>query len=394
MMCMICNEGDKKTFNKVSYFMTIFNNDLIDSLTNLTPESDLAKIRQERLVATENTQAAFEAIFSAPSDLLPINVKYYFASEVAKQTGSQNLTNFYVQLLQTQAPITATPSLDAAKKYLQILTNSPKETDYSLIEQLTAHGWQNADIILLAQLITFVTYQSRLIEGLNLLQGNNSEHSNSKKIKAGKWNSRPLSLHGNPSPTAFTQDELGWEAWLDAREANTLSTDEALVMKKFGQLSSEYFLLLAHHSKILEIRTLIDRGVFYTAGGLPRWEREYAAAAVSKVNGCIYCASVHARKASQYAKEQRNNVDKLLATATGSILADGFDDRLLAITDLVASLSATPIQASTTQIDTLRTLGLSELELVDLIQSSAFFSWANRLMLSLGEPFEIVENKE
>ncbi|MCB6144210.1 hypothetical protein LHK12_00595 [Providencia rettgeri] len=108
----------------------------------------------------------------------------------------------------------------------------------------------------------------------------------------------------------------------------------------------------------------------------------------------MYCASVHARKASQYAKERRADVDKLLATATGSVLAEGFDDRLLAITDLVASLSATPIQATPSQIEELQNLGLSELELLDLVQSTAFFSWANRLMLSLGEPFEIVEDKE
>ncbi len=82
--------------------------------------------------------------------------------------------------------------------------------------------------------------------------------------------------------------------------------------------------------------------MFYTSEGLSRWEREFTAAVTSKVNGCIYCASVHARKASQYAKERRADVDKLLATATGSVLAEGFDDRLLAITDLVASLSATP----------------------------------------------------
>ena len=31
--------------------------------------------------------------------------------------------------------------------------------------------------------------------------------------------------------------------------------------------------------------------------------------------------------------------------------------------------------------------GLSELELVDLLQSTAFFAWANRLMLTLGEPY-------
>lgn len=112
------------------------------------------------------------------------------------------------------------------------------------------------------------------------------------------------------------------------------------------------------------------------------------------MNGCIYCASVHARKASQYAKEHLVDVEKLLATPAGSVLAEGYEPRLLAAVSLVASLSATPIQASVEQIEQLRSLGLTELELLDLIQSSAFFSWANRLMLTLGEPFELPENKE
>ncbi|EPL6453357.1 CMD domain-containing protein [Providencia rettgeri] len=374
--------------------MTIFNNDLINTLTHLPPDSDLALIRQDRSDATLNTQAAYREIFSVPSAGFPVDVRYDFAHQVAKLTGSQALADFYSQQSSSQKTENLSPALQAAAEYLQILTLSPKETHFALIEKLITHGWKNSDIILLAQLITFVTYQARLVEGINLLITSESKSFDVAKIVAGKWNHQPLTRQGNPSPTAFTQDSLGWEAWIAAREVGTLSDEEAQVMKKFGQLNSEYFLLLAHQSKILEIRTLIDRGVFYTAGGLPRWEREFAAAVVSKVNGCIYCASVHARKASQYAKERRGDVDKLLATPTGEVLADGFDDRLLAITDLVASLSATPIQAAGSQVATLRQLGLSELELLDLIQSTAFFSWANRLMLSLGEPFEITENKE
>jgi alkylhydroperoxidase family enzyme len=33
----------------------------------------------------------------------------------------------------------------------------------------------------------------------------------------------------------------------------------------------------------------------------------------------------------------------------------------------------------------LREAGLEDLEILDLVQSAAFFNWANRLMLSLGE---------
>lgn len=67
---------------------------------------------------------------------------------------------------------------------------------------------------------------------------------------------------------------------------------------------------------MLEQRTLTDKGIFYTAGGLPRAERELAATVASKINGCIYCASVHARKAAQLAKDE-TAVDTLLAVTPG-----------------------------------------------------------------------------
>jgi alkylhydroperoxidase domain protein len=317
---------------------------------------------------------------------------------VAKNTGSILLAKYYAELLSSQSIVEITPEIALAEKYLRVLTSNPNQADYALTQQFIQQGWSESDIILLAQLITFVTYQSRLVAGLELLVGQNPNSDNKAvqhfPITAGNWSHTATTQLGQSSPTAFTQQQLGWESWLSARDVNSLSDDETQTLKKHGQLNSEYFLLLAHQSEILALRTQIDRGIFYTSGGLPRWEREFAAAAVSKVNGCIYCASVHARKASQYAKEHLVDVEKLLATPAGSVLAEGYEPRLLAAVSLVASLSATPIQASVEQIEQLRSLGLTELELLDLIQSSAFFSWANRLMLTLGEPFELPENKE
>jgi alkylhydroperoxidase family enzyme len=40
----------------------------------------------------------------------------------------------------------------------------------------------------------------------------------------------------------------------------------------------------------------------------------------------------------------------------------------------------------------LRREGLSDLEILDIIQSVAFFSWANRLMLFLGQQEEIFQS--
>ncbi|HAH13104.1 MAG TPA: alkylhydroperoxidase, partial [Pantoea agglomerans] len=46
-----------------------------------------------------------------------------------------------------------------------------------------------------------------------------------------------------------------------------------------------------------------------------------------------------------------------------------------------------PAQPTQSQLSALREQGLDTLALLDLIQSTAFFAWANRLMLTLGEPF-------
>jgi uncharacterized peroxidase-related enzyme len=62
------------------------------------------------------------------------------------------------------------------------------------------------------------------------------------------------------------------------------------------------------------------------------------------------------------------------------------DPRWRALTDLAAALTVTPPAATQSHIARLRDLGLNDLDLLDAVQAAAFFAWANRLMLSLGEP--------
>lgn len=360
--------------------------DLVNQLTALNEQSAITAARLTRDVATDNLQLAFEAIFSVESEYLTQSIKLYLAEQVARKTGSDVLADYYAAQFNVSDIQLDSVLYDAALKYVDVIIEHPKQANHALVNAVIEAGWHEKDFLLLAQLVTFVTYQARLIEGLLLLD-DKSARSATPLVTAGIWNKENHTAQGRIAPIAFTQDQLGWESWIKARDTSTLSDEEADVMKKMGQINSEYFLLLAHQSKILELRTLIDRGVFYTSDGLPRWEREYAATVVSKVNGCIYCASVHARKASHLAKDHKNDIDQLLATQTGEVLAQNFDERLLAITDLSASLSTTPISAYPAQITKLKALGLNDLELLDLVQSVAFFSWANRLMLSLGEAY-------
>ncbi|VTM12280.1 peroxidase [Klebsiella pneumoniae] len=136
---------------------------------------------------------------------------------------------------------------------------------------------------------------------------------------------------------------------------------------------------------MLEQRTLTDKGIFYTAGGLPRAERELAATVASKINGCIYCASVHARKAAQLAKDE-TAVDTLLAVTPGEDLRDG-QSPAGRRKSTPPPLSVTPPALNADHLAALDEQGLDTLAQLDLLQSAAFFAWANRLMLTLGEPW-------
>jgi alkylhydroperoxidase domain protein len=186
----------------------------------------------------------------------------------------------------------------------------------------------------------------------------------------------------NTAPVAFTQEELGWIPWLDPLEAENLTVRHWAGLVDASRSKSAYFMLLARDPDILGARTRTDKDIFYNArDGLPRAERELAAAAASRFNGCIFCASVHARFASQFSK-RRDDVQRLLDEGVGIEI----DERWDAITAAAVALSSTPIAFGPEHVQRLRQVGLDDAAIVDVINSAAFFNWANRLMLSLGEP--------
>ena len=186
----------------------------------------------------------------------------------------------------------------------------------------------------------------------------------------------------NAEPYLFTQDELGWLPWLEPLSEPELTDRHREALVEPSRIKSPYFMLLARDPGILETRTKTDKDIFYNPdGGLPRAERELAAAATSRFNGCIFCASVHARFASTYSK-RREDVQRLLEIGTTADL----DERWNAIVSASIALTATPIEFGRAHIDRLRATGLDNAAIADVINSAAFFNWANRLMLSLGEP--------
>ena len=183
-------------------------------------------------------------------------------------------------------------------------------------------------------------------------------------------------------PVVFTRDMLDWLPWLEPMAEADMTEHHIRSLVDAARVKSPYFRLLARDPDVLEARTRTDKDIFYNPeAGLPRAERELAAAATSRLNGCIYCASVHARFAATYSK-RTDDVQRLLDEGVDAKL----DERWDAIVAASVALTALPLTFGKEHVERLRAVGLDDAAIADLIGAASFFNWANRLMLSLGVP--------
>jgi alkylhydroperoxidase domain protein len=183
-----------------------------------------------------------------------------------------------------------------------------------------------------------------------------------------------------PHPHAFTRAEVGWTPHLAPLAEEELTERHYDGLVDAARAKNDYFRLLARDPEVLKARTLVDKDIFYNvAEGLPRADRELAATAASRRNGCVFCASVHSRFAAHYSKRV-DDVDLLLDEGVDAELGERWN----AIVAASVALTDTPSAFGEAEITRLRAVGLDDLEIADVIHGAAFFNWANRLMLSIG----------
>ena len=181
----------------------------------------------------------------------------------------------------------------------------------------------------------------------------------------------------------FTSQQLGWSAWLDTVVlANATPEQTAVLEESHPQAkTSDYYLLLVHEPEILRQRSGAFNSIMYAPGGLSRAERELASTVVSRVNGCVYCASVHAQRFQQLAKR-----DEIIQQVFADPQTAGTTARERAIVRYAIDLTLHPDTIDAASIAALKENGLTRAEILDLSHAIAIFAWANRLMLTLGEP--------
>ena len=181
----------------------------------------------------------------------------------------------------------------------------------------------------------------------------------------------------------FTNQVLGWKAWLPTVDLNSATPEQLAVLEESHPQAktSDYYLTLAHHPAILRQRSQAFNAIMYAPGGLSRAERELASTVVSRINRCVYCASVHAQRFEQLAK--RNDV---IAQVFADPATAGTNDRERAIVRFAIDLTLEPASLNAGSISALREQGLDDAQILYLIHAISIFAWANRLMLNLGEP--------
>jgi len=363
--------------------------DVIDALVPLHAASPLHAVRHQRDKVVAATQGSYDAIFDPALPGLSLAERLLAAQTVARLSGSAVLEAHYRDRLD-QLPATP-PSgerVQAILAFAEVLTEHPVEGDRVALLKLPAAGLSTPEVITLAQLIAFVAYQVRVVAGLQAMAAMDPTESAATQTPPGE--SAPFVHPANlPQPgepvrvNGYTSETLGWKAWLPVVELASATPEQLAVLESSHPKAktSDYYRVLVHQPRILHERSVVFNAIMYAPGGLSRAERELASAAVSRINGCVYCASVHAQRFEQLTK--RNDTIVQLFTAPQGA---GTNARERAVVQLAIDLTQTPRRFGAPQLQAVRAAGLTPLEVLDLVHAAAIFAWANRLMLNLGEP--------
>lgn len=157
------------------------NEDVIDSAAGLAIGGRLHQARRFRAGVVSATQASHDALLREPVPGLPTAWRLRVAVHVCEACGAPELAAHYRSLLSAEAdPATGwqdDPALVAALRFAAVLTTHPRAGDQQAIQTLKAAGLSDAAIVALAQLIAFLSFQTRVVAGLKAMAAGEPQRS-------------------------------------------------------------------------------------------------------------------------------------------------------------------------------------------------------------------------
>ena len=324
--------------------------DIIDELAGISPGTPLDELRRRRPVTRTQLQASHDALFAPLDDAdFPLGERLLVAAFATRLTADDATAAHFADRAVLADPARASVVIAEAAQHAghgpfgryreeglaDESTDGPRySADAVVVEALGAH------LAAALEHTHLLVYRPREASGRGARPAGRCglEHRRHRHaLAAGGVPRLPAARRGRPSrpgcggsgmsgaiadvrsytyevayPDAFTRGEVGWVPWLEPFPLEELTERHHEGLVDRGRASSDYFRLLVRDPEILRARTLVDKDIFYNvAEGLPRAERELAAAAASRVNGCVFCASVHARFAAHHS-QRPDLVDQLL----------------------------------------------------------------------------------
>jgi uncharacterized peroxidase-related enzyme len=369
--------------------------DVIDQAVPLAAGDALHALRRQRPKIVDATQGSYAGMFSPAVVGVSVVERLLVALHACRLSGAATLADHYRARLQAEgadaALVAAADATDggAAASDARVATLlaftaklivRPIEGDRSAVQSLADAGLAPAAIVAVGQLIAFLSYQIRVVAGLQALAAAGAggpETAQPVEARGGSTVESPIRIRG------FTNEVLDWTPWVEPVRLEEATPEQMAALHEMSPTAKDqaYFRLLAHQPEMLLQRSIAFNAIMFAPGGMPRAERELGATVESRLNGCVYCASVHAQRFEQLAKRNDVIVQLFEDPATA-----GTSAREKAIVGFSARLGLAPADVGGADVQALRTAGLTDGETLDLVHAVALFAWANRLMLNLGEP--------
>jgi uncharacterized peroxidase-related enzyme len=175
---------------------------------------------------------------------------------------------------------------------------------------------------------------------------------------------------------------MSWITEVEVSEAEgKLAETYAALIKQRGKVSN----ILKVHSlnpDAMENHLDLYMTIMFGKSGLSRAEREAIAVVVSANNDCTYCVNHHAEALRRYIKDE--DVLSVLMAADG---LETLEPRLSNIVRHAEKLTTAPGAMTESDLGELRSVGLSDNDVLDLTLIVGYFNFVNRIALGLGVAF-------
>lgn len=244
----------------------------------------------------------------------------------------------------------------------------PASTGESAIITLREAGHSEAAIVAASQVVSFVAYFGRLRKAAELLSVSNAAIE-PRLIPYSKTEVRKFD---HPRQVYPLMDWRGFVVGIPVLSEDA-RTDQA-------KGASDYYSVLKHEEGFLGVRTELYDTIMTGEGQLERAEREFVALATSLETGCEFCATVHGRRHFFLSKD---TISSPRLKHLGIAGLESSRERSLA--GFASAMATSPSSVEAGHLQALKDHGLDDGQILDAAAVSAMFSWANRLMLTLGE---------